>query len=287
MATIPFFGIMALPLTLLVIAKEIDLSFGSVMALSMTAFVLVLQRFGADQTGADLTPVLFLAFAAALIVGGLVGLINGLIVVRLGIPSLITTLGTQFLWRGLVLIITNGQSYSLISSQGTAFRNLAVGRIANYVPMQMIWMLLIGFAIWFILNRHRFGAHVYLVGDNDNSARLMGVNVNRTRILVFVIMGVGAAIAGILASSEVNYFWPGTLGEGYLLRTLAAVFLGGTSVFGGTGTVVGTFLACFIVGTIEAGTVAVGLTGYYTQFIFGLIIVVSVAMHTYLRRRIS
>jgi simple sugar transport system permease protein len=287
MATIPFFGIMALPLTLVVIAREIDLSFGSIMALGMTAFVLVMQRFGTDQTGANLVPALFLAALAAVVVGFLVGLINGLIVVRLGIPSLITTLGTQFLWRGLVLIITNGQSYSLISSQGTLFRNLVVGRIGNYLPAQMIWMLLIAFVIWFILNRHKFGAHVYLIGDNENSARLMGINVDRTRILVFAIMGMGAAFAGILASMEVNYFWPGTLGEGYLMRTLAAVFLGGTSVFGGTGTIVGTFLACFIVGTIEAGTVAVGLTGYYTQFIFGFIIVLSVALHTFVRRRIS
>jgi simple sugar transport system permease protein len=90
-----------------------------------------------------------------------------------------------------------------------------------------------------------------------------------------------------MASLEVSYFWPSTLGEGYLMRTLAAVFLGGTSVFGGVGTIFGTFLGCFIIGAIEAGTVAIGLTGYWTQLIFGMIIILSVAMHTFLRKRIS
>jgi simple sugar transport system permease protein len=287
MSSIPFFGIMALPLTLVVVAREIDLSFGSIMAVGMTAFVLVFNQFGAGQEESGLVAAAFLALAVALIVGFLVGLFNGFIVVKVGIPSLITTIGTQFLLRGVVLVVTSGQGFSLINTRGTAFREILVGRIGGYLPAQMVWMVLIGIAVWILLNRHRFGAHIYLVGDNENSARLMGVNVDRTRMLVFAIIGLAAAFAGVLASFEVNYFWPATLGEGHLMRTLAAVFLGGTSVFGGTGTVVGTFLACFIVGTIEAGTVAIGLTGYYTQLIFGLIIVASVAMHTVLRRRMG
>ncbi|HLV34480.1 MAG TPA: ABC transporter permease [Spirillospora sp.] len=287
MSSIPFFGIMALPLTLVIIAREIDLSFGSIMAVGMTVFVLVFDGLGGAQDGDRLLGTAFVALAAALLAGFLVGLLNGIIVVRIGVPSLITTIGTQFLLRGVVLVITSGQGFSLVDTRGTVFRELLVGRIGGYLPAQMVWMLLIGVAVWVLLNRHRFGAHVYLIGDNENSARLMGVNVDRTRMLVFGLIGLAAAFAGILASFEVNYFWPATLGEGHLMRTLAAVFLGGTSVFGGTGTVVGTFLACFIVGTIEAGTVAIGLTGYYTQLIFGLIIVVSVAMHTVLRRRMG
>ncbi|MCL4247275.1 MAG: ABC transporter permease [Anaerolineae bacterium] len=287
MSSIPFFGIMALPLTLVIIAREIDLSFGSIMAVGMTAFVLVFELLADGQEGSALVGGALVALAAALVVGFLVGLINGIIVVKIGIPSLITTIGTQFFWRGVVLVITSGQGFSLINTRGTAFREVLVGRIGGYLPIQMVWMVLIGIAMWILLNRHRFGAHVYLVGDNENSARLMGVNVDRTRMLVFGLIGVAAAFAGVLASMEVNYFWPATLGEGHLMRTLAAVFLGGTSVFGGTGTIVGTFLACFIVGTIEAGTVSIGLTGYFTQLIFGLIIVVSVAMHTLLRKRLG
>ena len=137
---------------------------------------------------------------------------------------------------------------------------------------------------WVVLNRHRFGAHIYLIGDNINSAELMGVDTGRTRIQAFMLVGLVSAFAGILASFYVTYFWP-SMGDGYLLQTLASVFLGGTSVFGGVGTILGTFIGALIIGAIEAATVAAGLTGFWTQFIYGLIIVLSVIMHTYLRKR--
>jgi simple sugar transport system permease protein len=276
MSTIPFFAIIALPLTMVVIAGEIDLSFGSIMAVGTLVFVNVFQTTGN----------LALAFVACLVAGFLVGLLNGIIVVRLGIPSLVATLGTQFFWRGVVLVVTGGHPASLVPVKGTILRQALVSRVAGYVPAQMIWTVIVAVLVWVFLNRHKFGAHVYLTGDNENSARLMGVNVDRTRMMVFAVVGLAAAFAGLLASLEVNYFWV-TLGEGYLLRTLASVFLGGTSVFGGTGTILGTFVGCFIIGTIEAGTVAVGLSGFWTQLIYGLIIVISVAMQSLLSRRLA
>jgi simple sugar transport system permease protein len=259
-----------------VIAGEIDLSFGSIMAVGTLVFVNVFQTTGN----------LALAFVACLVAGFLVGLLNGIIVVRLGIPSLVATLGTQFFWRGVVLVVTGGHPASLVPVKGTILRQALVSRVAGYVPAQMIWTVIVAVLVWVFLNRHKFGAHVYLTGDNENSARLMGVNVDRTRMMVFAVVGLAAAFAGLLASLEVNYFWV-TLGEGYLLRTLASVFLGGTSVFGGTGTILGTFVGCFIIGTIEAGTVAVGLSGFWTQLIYGLIIVISVAMQSLLSRRLA
>jgi simple sugar transport system permease protein len=276
MSTIPFFAIIALPLTLVVIASEIDLSFGSIMAVGTLVFVNVFQTTGN----------LALAFVSCLVAGFLVGLLNGIIVVRLGIPSLVATLGTQFFWRGVVLVVTGGQPASLVPVKGTILRQALVSRLAGYVPAQMLWAVIVAVLVWVFLNRHKFGAHVYLTGDNENSARLMGVNVDRTRMMVFAVVGLASAFAGLLASLEVNYFWV-TLGEGYLLRTLASVFLGGTSVFGGTGTILGTFVGCFIIGTIEAGTVAVGLSGFWTQLIYGLIIVLSVSMHAAVNRRLA
>ncbi len=150
----------------------------------------------------------------------------------------------------------------------------------------MLWTVFVALLVAFLLNRHRFGAHVYLIGDNIESARLMGINVRQRKMLLFVLMGLGAAFAGLLASLEVTYFWP-TLGDGYLLTTIASVFLGGTSVFGGTGTVLGTFVACFIIGAINAGIVAIGLTGFWTQLIYGLIVVISVTLQTVLSRRLT
>lgn len=276
MSTIPFFAIMALPLTMVVIAGEMDLSFGSIMAIGMLAFVSVFEKTGNAV----------LAFVLCLVAGFLVGLLNGIIVVKLGIPSLVATIGTQFFWRGVVLVITGGHPASLVPVKGTILRQALVGRLAGYVPAQMIWTIVVAMLVWVFLNRHKLGAHVYLVGDNEDSARLMGVNVDRTRMMVFAIVGLAAAFAGFLASLEVNYYWV-TLGEGYLLRTLASVFLGGTSVFGGTGTILGTFVGCFIIGAIEAGTVAIGLTGFWTQLIYGLIIILSVSMHAVLNRRLG
>jgi simple sugar transport system permease protein len=150
----------------------------------------------------------------------------------------------------------------------------------------MLWLLVLAVALWFLLNRHRLGAHTYLVGDNPESARMMGVNTGRVRIILFALMGVFAAFAGIVATLEQNYFWP-TVGEGQLLPTISTVFLGGTSVFGGTGTIFGTAVAAFIIGAIEPGIVSLDLTGFYTQIIYGAIIVLSLAMQATLRQRIS
>ena len=286
MSTIPFFAVIALPLTMIIIAGEMDLSFPSIMGVGMVAFTNVLT----------LTNNVVLAFIASLVAGFVVGLINGMIVVKLGIPSLVATLGTQFFWRGFVLVITDAGGFSLVPIKQTILRQAMVGRVGGYLPAQMIWVVVVAILVWVFLNRHKFGAHVYLIGDNVESARLMGVNVNRTRIINFAILGTAAAFGGVLSSLEQSYFWV-SLGEGYLLKTMASAFLGGTSVFGGVGTVFGTFIGCLIIGTIEAGIVAIGkieifglvikLSGFWTQLIYGLIIVISVSLQNVLSRRLS
>jgi simple sugar transport system permease protein len=275
MSSTPFFAMMALPLTLVVITGEIDLSFPSIMAISMTSFSLVMVATGNP----------WLALLACLVTGFLTGVLNGLIVTKLGIPSLIATIGMQFVWRGAVNIINGGNGTSLVPVRDTALYNMMVGRGLG-IPAQMVWTIIIAIAMWVLLNRTRFGAHVYLVGDNIDSSRLMGIPVDQRKTLVFALMGMIAAFAGLSASLEVTYFWP-TLGEGFLLKTISSVFLGGTSAFGGVGTIFGTFVGSFIIGAIEAGVVAVGLSGFWTQFIYGLIIVISVAFQMYLSRRLK
>jgi simple sugar transport system permease protein len=283
MVSTPYFGLMAIPLTLVIIAKEIDLSFISIMAWGMTAFDVVFV-----QTNAALgtQTAVWLGFVACLLAGLLAGWLNGLIVVRLGIPSLVTTIGTQFFWRGVVLVVTNGQGLGLTPISTTPLYSILVGRIADMIPMQFIWMIIFAIVAWFFLNRHKFGAHVYLTGDNEDSARLMGVNVGRIKIQAFAIGGLAAAFAGFVQSAGLKYFWP-TLGEGYLMNTLASIFLGGTSVFGGTGTIFGTFVASFIIYIINPGIVAAGWLAYWTQVIYGGIIVISIALQAILRKRLS
>ena len=281
MLTIPFFAIMAIPLTIVVVAKEIDLSFGSIMAMGMVSFFFTYNWTA--FTGNETLRV-GLAVLAALLTGTAIGWLNGFIIVKFGLPSLVVTLGTQFFWRGAVLVLLSGGNFSLEYVKSTFFYPLLVGKIGGYLPMQMVWLIIITILGWVLLNRHRFGAHVYLIGDNISSDELMGVNTKRTRTQAFMLVGLVSAFAGVLYSFYVAYLWP-SLGDGYLLSTLASVFLGGTSVFGGVGTILGTFIGAFIIGTIEAATVAIGLTGFWTQLIYGLIIVLSLIMHTYIRKR--
>jgi simple sugar transport system permease protein len=276
MSTTPFFALIAIPLTLVIIAGEIDLSFPSIMAFGMTAFDVVFVSTGSVGLG----------FLACILAGVIAGLLNGIIVVRIGIPSLVATIGTQFFWRGVVMVVTNGQGLGMTAVRGSLLYPALVGRIGGFVPAQFVWTIGVALVVWFFLNRHRFGAHVYLTGDNVESARLMGVNVGLTKILTFTIVGAAAAFAGFVVSEEVLFFWP-TMGDGYMLNTLASVFLGGTSVFGGAGTIFGTFVASFIIGAINAGIVAAGLTGFWTNLIYGLIIVVSVSLQTLVSKRIS
>jgi simple sugar transport system permease protein len=275
MSTTPYFALMALPLTLIIIVGEIDLSFPSTMAFGMMAFDVVFVSTGN----------VYLGFLACMLAGALVGYLNGIIVVKIGIPSLVATIGTQFLWRGVVMVVTNGAGIGLTKVQETVLYPLFVGRIGGVIPAQFVWTIGLGVLLWVVLNRTKFGAHVYLTGDNIESARLMGVNVDRTKIVSFTIVGLAAAFAGFVVSEEVLFFWP-TLGDGYMLSTLASVFLGGTSAYGGTGTIFGTFVACFVIGAINAGIVAAGLTGFWTSVIYGLIIVVSVSLQALLNKRL-
>ncbi|MGZ4359215.1 MAG: ABC transporter permease [Gaiellaceae bacterium] len=271
MSTVPVTqaGIIALTLTIVVIAREIDLSFGSVMAVGTWVFMSSHQPE--------------LGLIAGLAAGLCVGLLNGVVVVRFGIPSLVATIGSWFFWAGIVLVGTGASGASTDFASGFV-SNLLTGRIGGYVPAEMPWMIGIAIALWVLLNRTRFGAHVYLVGDNEQSARMMGVRTGRVRVGVFALMGVAAAFAGIASTLEAHYFWP-TVGSGAMLPTVATVFLGGTSIFGGRGTIFGTVVAAFVIGAIEPGIVSLNLTGFYTQVIYGAVIVLALVMQSFVRER--
>ena len=161
--------------------------------------------------------------------------------------------------------------------------DILVGKLFG-IPMEFVWLVLFAVVAWLLLNRHRLGQNTYVIGDNSQAAALMGIPIRRTRIVLFVLLGFAAAFAGMLNSLQIVNFYP-TMGDGYLLPTLAAVFVGGTSVFGGRGSIWGTFIGAFMIGGITAGIVAIGLTDYYTGLIYGAVILISVSIHALLRRR--
>jgi simple sugar transport system permease protein len=271
--TVPYFGITAMMLTMVIVAGDIDLSFPSVMALGMVGFVWVW-----DATGTVL-----LSAIAAIGVGAAAGLFNGLVITIIGLPSLVVTIGTQFLFRGLTLVLVGGSSYALAATRGDPVRELLVGKPFG-VPMEFVWFLGITVLAWVLLNRHRIGGNTYVIGDNAQTARLMGIPIRRTRVILFILTGMAAALAGMMVALQVVNFYP-NLGSGLLLPALAAVFVGGTSVFGGRGSVYGSFIGALMIGAIPAGIVAAGLTDFWTQAIYGSIILIAISIHAILQRR--
>ena len=273
MISIPFFGIMALALTFVITLGEIDLSFPSIAGLSGWVFSASYVQ----------TESFAIALALCLLTGAVLGLINGLLVTRIGIPSIVATIGTMFLWRGLVNVVSEGRGIPISAVTDDPLHAIFVGEAFGIIPAQFIWFLAASMIMGLVYKRHRFGSHVLFIGDNAESARMMGIDVDLVKTLCFVLLGVSAALSVVFILNQMLFFWA-TTGKGYLLTTLAAVFIGGTSVFGGKGTMIGTFVGVLIIASLEPGIIAIGLTGFWTEFIFGLLITVSVAVYALMLR---
>jgi simple sugar transport system permease protein len=277
LSTLPPLVLLAVGLTFVIGAGEIDLSFPSVIAFSGFVFAVLFKEY---ELG-------WLAVAAALASGLLVGLVNGVLVALIGIPSFIATLGTQFFWAGMATVLSGGKSYALRGAEESSVWQLLVGRIAftddpfwwpNQVSMQALWTAAIVIFLWFVLNRHRFGEHVLFIGDSNDVARVVGVDVMREKIKLFCLMGGLAALAALFLTLENKNFF-GNQGQGYLLTAIASVLIGGTSIFGGRATIVGTVFGCFIIGMIEAGLVATGMTGAWVRTVQGLVFLAAVVFY--------
>lgn len=273
LSTIPFFAIPAVGMTLVVACGEMDMCFPSTMAVSGFTFAWTWAASGSVVLGA----------VVALAVGTAIGVINGLIVVKIGVPSIIATIGTQFFFRGLVMLLSGGLARDLAPVRETPWGQLFVGRIVGVFPAQALWGLGVAVLLFFILNRHVFGDSVRFIGDNAETARKMGLPVDRTRIGVFALMGLLCALASVMACAEMRSWWP-TQGEGYLLLVFASVFIGGTSVFGGTGSIYGTVIGAITIGSMEAGIISAGLSGFWTRTLYGVVIVASVSFQAVMAR---
>ncbi len=274
MISIPFFGIMAMAATFIVTLGEIDLSFPSIAGLAGWVF-----------SAAYVYSESFLAaLVLCLLTGAVLGLINGLLVTKLGIPSIVATIGTMFLWRGLVNVLTEGHGIPISAVTGDPLHAIFVGELFGIIPAQFVWFIAASLVMGVVYKRHRFGSHVLFIGDNAASARMMGIHVDRVKTACFVLMGVASALSVVFILNQMLFFWA-TTGDGYLLTTLAAVFIGGTSVFGGKGTMIGSFVGVLIIASLEPGIIAIGLTGFWTQFIYGLLITISVAVYALMLRR--
>lgn len=266
--SLPLFIILGLSLVFSVTSGEIDLSFPSVIPLAGLAFSWTLQ-----QTNFNF----WISALACLSTGFLCGLLNGYLVVKLGLSSLITTLGMNFAFIGLTNLLNNGEIRTFEELNETKIRAILVGSWGP-IPAQMFWALGIALIAGIIFHRHKFGLHVKVCGDNPEAGRAMGVNIERTKIICFLIVGVSCAIVSIFGI-YLNSTYFSTMGEGYLLPALAAIFIGGTPVTGGRGTIGGLVIGAATVVFIQTGVIASGLDGFWTSLGFGVVVVLSLLGH--------
>jgi ribose/xylose/arabinose/galactoside ABC-type transport system permease subunit len=267
LTTLPVSLFLVVPLVFVVTAGELDLSFPATMGFAAWMFALVVH--------AGYGP--YLGVVAGLATGMILGLMVGSIVVYLNLSSLVATLGMNFMLRGVIQIVNEGKPIALTSLSNSSLKAIC-SSIVFGVPTQALWGLAFVIFAALLFNRHRFGVHVKIVGDNPDSARQMGIDVDWVRIKTFIFVGIGAAFAGIF-STLINFTWWPTAGEGYFLPALASVFVGGTPSWGGTGTVVGGAIGALIVSFIQSGVVGAGFSGFYVEFFYGLIIILALIGH--------
>jgi len=268
--TVPPTLIAALGLTFVITAGEIDLSFPAVVSLSGFALSWAWRSF-------DPTYGAWIGIGLALAAGALVGYINGVMVARIGVPSIMATLAANFFWYGISILLAGGLQVTLKGSQDNFVHELFVGRLFGAVPAQALWALGLAVLLWFVLNRHKFGESVMFIGDNANVARVMGVNVEATRIRLFAFHGMIAAFAGIIVTLDIGVFYPDQ--GNFLLPAMASVFIGGTSIAGGSGSVFGTLFGAYVIGSLEAGVVATTISGYWVQVVEGVVMAAVIVLN--------
>jgi ribose transport system permease protein len=219
------------------------------------------------------------AVVIGMAVGGACGLVNGVLTAYLALAPFIVTLGTMTFLRGLAYTITNGQP---IVSSDLNFKDLGNGYLLG-IPVPVIAMVAVFLVAWFVLERTRYGRHVYAVGGNAQAARLAGVQVNRIILSVYVVAGICAGLAGVIFAARVISAQP-TAGTGYELDAIAAVVLGGTSLVGGRGRIVGTLIGAVILGVLTTGLILLNVQFFTQLLIKGVVIILAVAIDSLKQR---
>jgi ribose transport system permease protein len=258
-------AVIAFGMTLPILLGGIDLSVGSILAVSSVLAATAMK----GGLGAGL------AAGIALLAGGGLGSLNGVVIAKGKVAPFIATLGTMTLLRGLSLVLSNGSPISGFSSD--FFGMLGGGYVARLIPVPVVLMLAMFATFWFVLTRTIFGRHVYATGGNAEAATLSGVNTNRVQVLVYTISGAMAALAGVILTSRLDSAQP-TAGAGYELDAITAVVLGGTSLSGGRGWIFGTLVGALLIGVLNNGLNLMGVSAFYQQVVKGSVILLAVLL---------
>lgn len=258
-------AIIAVGMTLVILSAGIDLSVGSVLALC--------GAFAATLVAMEV-PVL-VAVPTALLAGAALGAISGIIIAKGKVQAFIATLVTMTLLRGVTMVYTDGRPISTgFTDTADTFAWFGTG-YALGIPVP-VWLMVVVFAgAWYLLNHTRFGRYVYAVGGNESATRLSGINVDRVKIGVYAICGLLAALAGIIVTSRLSSAQP-TAGMGYELDAIAAVVLGGTSLMGGKGRIMGTLIGALIIGFLNNALNLLDVSSYYQMIAKAVVILLAV-----------
>ena len=271
-------GLIALTMTLLMTSGEFDLSVGSLFGFSP---VLMWTLFNGGLTSLEV------AFAIAMVVAALIGLVNGWFVTKLKIPSFLVTLGMLLVVRGTALFITDGFPQRTWSASGQWLAQALVGDfyVGGFrVYMSLFWFIAAAIALSYTLTETKAGNWILATGGNPGAARARGVNVNATKVTLFVLSALMASLAGVISSIRTSAANPNS-GTGYELEVIAMVVIGGTALTGGRGTIIGTVLGIFILRVMRNGIVLIGVPGLAYNIFIGAIILGMMALHSGLERR--
>nr|WP_287412565.1 ribose ABC transporter permease [Pseudodesulfovibrio sp.] len=262
-------AIMAVGMTLVILTAGIDLSVGSVLALC--------GAIGASLIAAEMPVVL--AVGVALGAGALLGAASGIIIAKGKVQAFIATLVSMTMVRGLTLVYTDGRPISTgFTDVADAFAFIGTGYLFG-IPVP-IWIMAVTFAgAWYLLNHTRLGRYIYALGGNESATRLSGINVDTIKITVYAIAGFLSALSGLIVTSRLSSAQP-TAGYGYELDAIAAVVLGGTSLMGGKGTIMGTLLGALIIGFLNNALNLLDVSSYYQMIAKALVILLAVLVDT-------
>ncbi|AFI86543.1 ribose ABC transporter permease [Aggregatibacter actinomycetemcomitans] len=264
-------AIIAVGMTFVILIAGIDLSVGSILALT--------GAFAASMVGAEL-PVL-LIIPLVLLIGTLLGGISGVIVAKGKVQAFIATLVTMTLLRGVTMVYTDGRPISTgFSDTADAFTFLGTGYL--FVIPLPIWLMAIVFLVsWYVLKHTKIGRYIYALGGNEAATRLSGINVNKVKIFVFAVSGFLSSLAGLIVTSRLSSAQP-TAGVSYELDAIAAVVVGGTSLMGGKGRVMGTLIGALIIGFLNNALNLLDISSYYQMIAKALVILIAVLADNYL-----
>ncbi|MBZ9673521.1 ABC transporter permease [Mesorhizobium sp. ES1-3] len=263
-------GLIAFAMALLIISGEIDLSVAAIIALASTMMGM------AVQAGAG-TPVLVLI---GIVVGLGCGAFNGLLVTRLGLPSIVVTIGTMSLFRGIAFIILGDQAYK---GYPESFAFFGQGYVWWVVSFELVLFLIAAVVYWSVLHRTSFGRRVFAIGNNPVAAQFSGVRVGRIKFILFCLTGLMSGIASVLITSRLGSTRP-SIAQGYELEVITMVVLGGVSILGGAGSIVGVVLAAFIMGLVTFGLGLLNVPGIVMSIFIGLLLIIVIALPIVWRR---